>query len=128
MGLKTDITTELKAAFATDLKDAVKPFTGARIIAVSDTDVTSEAWLNNMPAQQQTMTYAGKGIFDSYKAIEIDGESIQLNDVKLICLQGNLSPQLDDTITNDDGSYQVVAVNKDPANVTWELQLRKAGG
>ena len=128
MGLKADITADLKAAFADELKDAIKPFTGSRIEAVTEIDTTSDAWLDNLPAQQQTLTYTGKGVFDGYKAIEIDGESIKLNDVKLICLQDNIKPQLDDLITNSDGSYQVIAVNKDPANVTWELQLRRAGG
>lgn len=125
MGLKAEITAEIKEAFATDLKDAVKAFKGTR----TTTTQTEVDWLTNtVTSQDNSYSYAGKGIFDSYKAIEIDGHTIQLSDVKLIFLQGSSKPAVDDVISTYDGSYNVMAVSKDPADVTWELQLRKVGG
>ena len=61
--------------------------------------------------------------FSSYTEIEVDNESIQMNDVKLIVLQDEVanSPKLDDVING----YQVVAVNQDPSSTIWTLQLRK---
>ena len=62
-------------------------------------------------------------MFSSYAEIEVDNESIQMNDVKLIVLQDEVanSPKLDDVING----YQVVAVNQDPSSVTFTIQLRK---
>lgn len=124
MGLKSEITNEIAAAFATDLKDAVKPFKGSRT-TVTQTEADWET--NTVTTQDNAYSYNGKGVFDSYRAFEIDGETVQQNDVKLTFLQGSIKPSVDDTISNVDGTYSVVAVGKDPADVTWELQLRKLG-
>lgn len=121
MGLKSEIAAEIAQAFATDLKDAVKPFKGTRS-TVSQTEVD---WLTNtVITKENAYTYNGNGVFDSYEATEIDGNTIQANDVKLICLQGNIKPALDDIITYKNVNYRIVAISHDPAEVTWELQLR----
>lgn len=121
MGLKSDITQSIAEAFATDLKDAVKPFTGKRVVhSGGDYDFINNDFVNT---DNKYVTYSGKGVFSSYKAIEVDNETILVTDLKLIFLQGNLKPQNDDIINNE---YQVVSVSKDPADVVWILQLRKA--
>lgn len=121
MGLKSELAAEIAQAFATDLKDAVKPFKGAR----STTSQTEVDWLTNtVITKENAYNYSGNGVFDSYEAIEIDGNTIQVNDVRLICLQGNIKPAIDDTITYKNVNYRIVAISHDPADVTWELQLR----
>lgn len=121
MGLKSDITQSIAEAFATDLKDAVKPFTGKRVVtADGEYDFINNDFVNT---DKKYVTYSGKGVFSSYKAFEVDNETILVTDLKLIFLQGNLKPQNDDIINNE---YQVVSVSKDPADVIWIIQLRKA--
>ena len=82
--MKQEITQEIKQAFDTDLKDAVKDFTGRRVIlshddwAINDTGTPTEA-------------YKGRGVFGSYSAYETDGQAVSMNDVKLTCLQSELT-------------------------------------
>lgn len=113
--MKQQITKELKQAFDTDLKDAVKSFTAIRHIA-SDDD-----WAINHSQSTQS-TYTGRGVFSSYHAYEIDGQSITMHDVKLLCLADELTdtPKIDDMI---DGK-RVLAVGADPAGVSFTVQLR----
>lgn len=121
MGLKSDITQSIAEAFATDLKDAVKPFTGKRVVHNEGSyDILTNSYTD---ASDTTITYSGKGVFAGYTSYEVDNETILASDQKLICLQSNLKPQLDDVI-ND--VYQVVRVKQDPASVVWILQLRRS--
>lgn len=121
MGLRSEINNDIKEAFDTDLSDAVKKFKAVRTIKGQSTD---DDWLSNTVGNTQTtLTYTGRGVFSSYAEIEVDNESIRMNDVKLIILQSEIGkePMLDDMING----YQVLAVGKDPADVTYTLQLRK---
>ncbi|MPW70635.1 glutamate 5-kinase, partial [Moraxella catarrhalis] len=54
MGLKAEISTEITQAFDTDLKDAVKDFTGRRVI-LSDDD-----WAVNDTQVLSTINYSGR--------------------------------------------------------------------
>lgn len=121
MGLHDEITADIKDAFNTDLADAVKPFTGSR--TVQGEPSVEDILTNTVGSNSTIINYSGRGVFSSYKEIEIDNESILANDVKLTALQSEVTtrPQLDDVING----YQVVAVQQDPASVTWTLQLRK---
>ena len=121
MGLRDDITADIKDAFDTDLADAVKPFTGNRTIQGEPS--IEDILTNTVGSNSTIINYSGRGVFSSYAEIEVDNESIQMNDVKLIVLQGEITniPKLDDVING----YQVVAVNQDPASVTFTIQLRK---
>lgn len=121
MGLRDDITADIKEAFNTDLADAVKPFTGSR--TVQGEPSVEDILTNTVGSNSTTINYSGRGVFGSYAEIEVDNESIMANDVKLTALQDEVSntPKLDDVING----YQVVAVNQDPASVTWTIQLRK---
>ena len=55
--------------------------------------------------------------------IEVDNDSIKMNDVKLIVLQSEISktPHLDDVING----YSAISILSDPADVTFTIQLRK---
>lgn len=121
MGLRDEVTADIKDAFNTDLADAVKPFTGSR--TVQGEPSIEDILTNTVGSNSTTINYSGRGVFGSYAEIEIDNESIMANDVKLTALQDEVAarPQLDDNING----YQVVAVNQDPASVTYTIQLRK---
>ena len=121
MGLRDEITADIKDAFNTDLADAVKPFTGSR--TVQGEPSVDDILTNTVGSNSTIINYSGRGVFSSYKEIEIDNESILANDVRLTALQSEVTtrPQLDDVING----YQVVAVNQDPSSTIWTLQLRK---
>lgn len=121
MGLHDEITADIKDAFNTDLADAVKPFTGSR--TVQGEPSIEDILTNTVGSNSTIINYSGRGVFGGYAEIEIDNESIMANDVKLTALQSEVTtrPQLDDVING----YQVVAVNQDPASVTYTIQLRK---
>lgn len=121
MGLHDEITADIKEAFNTDLADAVQPFTGSR--TVQGEPSIEDILTNTVGSNSTTINYSGRGVFSSYAEIEVDDESIQMNDVKLIVLQGEITniPKLDDKING----YQVVSVMADPAMVTFTIQLRK---
>ena len=121
MGLRDEITADIKDAFDTDLADAVQPFTGIR--TVQGEPSIEDILTNTVGSNSTTINYSGRGVFGSYSEFEVDGEAIKANDVKLTALQSEVTtrPQLDDVING----YQVVAVNQDPASVTFNIQLRK---
>ena len=114
-------TKAISQAFDKSLKDAVLPFTGSR--TVQGEPSIEDILTNTVGSNSTIINYSGRGVFSSYKEIEVDNESIMANDVKLTALQSeiNTRPQLDDVING----YQVVAVNQDPASVTYTIQLRK---
>lgn len=113
--MRDDISTDIATTFDTDLKDAVSAFVGTRLIANDDD------WLDNGNTGT-TISYQGRGIFGNFSQHEIDGNTILTTDVRLICLQSELTdtPKIDDTING----MAVVAVFKDPANVSYTIQLR----
>ena len=121
MGLRDEVTADIKDAFDTDLADAVQPFTGIR--TVQGEPSIEDILTNTVGSNSTTINYSGRGVFGSYSEFEVDGEAIKANDVKLTALQSEVTtrPQLDDVING----YQVVAVNQDPASVTFNIQLRK---
>ena len=121
MGLRDEVTADIKEAFNTDLADAVKPFTGSR--TVQGEPSIEDILTNTVGSNSTIINYSGRGFFGGYSEFEVDGEAIMANDVKLTALQSEVTtrPQLDDMING----YQVVAVNQDPASVTFNIQLRK---
>ena len=121
MGLHDEITADIKEAFNTDLADAVQPFTGSR--TVQGEPSIEDILTNTVGSNSTIVNYSGRGVFGGYSEFEVDNESIMANDVKLTALQSEVTarPQLDDNING----YQVVAVNQDPASITYTIQLRK---
>ena len=121
MGLRDEITADIKEAFDTDLVDAVKPFTGSR--TVQGEPSIEDILTNTVGSNSTIINYSGRGVFGGYSEFEIDNESIMANDVNLTALQDEITdtPKVDDVING----YQVVAVQQDPASVTYTIQLRK---
>ncbi|TKR55324.1 hypothetical protein D7I39_10900 [Allopusillimonas ginsengisoli] len=129
MGLRDEIAQEVAAAFDDDLADAVKEFTGTRIIRRGRPNPVTEEW------NSEILTYEGRGVFGSFQAELVDGNKILATDVKLLVLQVELlakqavastvgeqiAPKIDDTIAG----MKVMSVSRDPADVTWTVQLRK---
>ncbi len=129
MGLRDEIAQEVAAAFDDDLADAVKTFTGTRITRRGAYDPVEESWTRG------ELRYQGRGVFGSFQAELVDGDKILATDVKLLVLQAELvapcdlesatgeqiAPKIDDTIAG----LKVMSVSKDPADVTWTVQLRK---
>lgn len=118
--MKQEITQEIKQAFDTDLKDAVKDFTGRRVI-LSDDD-----WAVNGTQVLSTINYSGRGVFTGFHAYEIDNKTIMQQDTKLICLQSELTdrPQINDSINQ----MKVINISQDPAGVSYRIQLRGTNG
>lgn len=113
--MKQEITADIANAFDTDLADAVTDFTAIRRVH------SANDWaINDNTGKDEE--YKGRGVFGSYNAYEIDGQAIGMHDVKLICLQSEVdeAPMIDDVI-ND---MRVLSIAKDPANVSYTIQLR----
>ena len=132
MGLRDEITADIKEAFNTDLADAVKPFTGSRTI---QGEPSIEDILTNTVGSNSTIkTYNGRGFFKIYTD-EVDNETILQGDIHLLCLQDETSiiPTVDDIITPhgfpingaDNQECQVVSVAYNSSLVNYTIQLRK---
>lgn len=123
MGLRDELQADLAEAFDDELSDAVTAFTGTRTVA-SDTDSGIDDWMNppDTPTAS-TLTYTGRGVFTDYSTYELNSDIVDVTDVKLICLANEITnePIADDKING----YSVVMVNRDPANATYEIQLRQ---
>ena len=114
MGLNSEITADIANAFDTDLSDAVTEFTAIRRVHSA----------NDWPINDNTgkdEEYQGRGVFGSYHAYEVDGETVRREDVKLIALQAETAEiKLNDKING----MSVINITKDPADVAWFVQLR----
>ena len=123
MGLRDELQADLAEAFDDELSDAVTAFAGTRTVA-DDTDSGIDDWMNppDTPSAS-TLTYSGRGVFTDYSKYELDSDIIDVTDVKLIVLQNEITaePIADDKING----YSVIRVSKDPANATYEIQLRQ---
>lgn len=113
--MKQEIIQEIAQAFDTDLADAVKDFTAYRAMPSDDDWAVNDTGTKNH-------AYKGRGVFGSYSAYEADGQAVSMKDVKLTCLQSELTdtPMIDDVING----MRVLSIKKDPANISYAIQLR----
>ncbi len=126
MGLRSDIQSDLAAAFDTDLADAVSTFTGT-YMGPGVRDPISET------TTAQPVTYTGRGVLDSYDSRRIDGLNILVGDLLLICLASEVTDKpavghqitVADLITGVSMTYRIVSPGIDPAKAHYEIQLRK---
>lgn len=130
MGMREEIQAELAEAFddPDGLADTVKPVAGSRTVKGGyDPEIGG-----TVPAS--TIHYAGRGVFGSYLAKEIDGSRIQTEDLKLLVLQNELFEELAGVVTDIPAApkigdqvsgYRTLNVSEDPAQATWTIQLRK---
>lgn len=126
MGLRSDIQSDLAAAFDTDLADAVSTFTG--------TYMGPGVWDPvNETTTAQPVTYTGRGVLDSYDSRRIDGLNILVGDLLLICLTNEVTDRpavghqitATDLVTGEPATYRIVSPGIDPAKAHYEIQLRK---
>lgn len=132
MGLRDEVTADIKDAFDTDLSDAVKPFTGIR--TVQGEPSIEDILTNTVGSNSTTINYSGRGFFKIYTD-EVDNETILQGDISLLCLQDETSiiPTVDDIITPhgfpingaDNQECQVVSVAYNSSLVNYTIQLRK---
>lgn len=130
MGMREEIQADLAEAFddPDGLADTVKLVAGSRTVKGGyDPEIGGTV-------QASTFHYAGRGVFGSYLAKEIDGTRIQTEDVKLLVLQNELFEEQAGAVTNvpavpkigdQVSGYRALNVSKDPAQATWTIQLRK---
>ncbi|MQT83985.1 hypothetical protein GHN92_05305 [Pseudomonas sp. FSL R10-2964] len=127
MGLREEIQADLAEAFDTDLADAVRAVSGARVVAGEYDPITGS------DTGGSTLNYSGRGVFSSYLAREIDGSLIQTTDEKLLVLQNELFVLLDGAQTAEiaapaigdiNSGKRVLNVSEDPAMATFTIQLR----
>ncbi len=119
MGMREEIQAELAEAFddPDGLADAVTSFTGGVTLPGVLDPVTE---IGGSPT---IIEYSGRGIFGSYKANLIDGESIKASDQNLTALTNEVTgiPQVGHKING----YDVLAVGTDPTAAVYQIQLRK---
>lgn len=129
MGMREEIQAEMAEAFddPDGLADAVRPFTGSRVVAGEYDPVTG------FEAGGSTLVYVGRGVFGSYLVREIDGSLIETTDEKLLVLQNELFFSLDGVSTltiavpaigDIIGGKRALNITEDPAKATFTIQLR----
>jgi len=73
-------------------------------------------------------TYPGNGIIDDYEDEHIDGTLVKRGDRQILILGASLPsgiiPAEDDKVTIEEGTYNVVAIKRDPAAATYVCQSR----
>lgn len=120
MGLRSEIQTDIGAAFDGDLADAVKSFTIAAFNRGTYDPTADEYGSYGTPV-------TSRGVFGRYFQQEILNSNIEPSDVKLIVLQNELSmtPKIGDQIVEGTDEYRLQWVEKDPADTIWKLTIRK---
>lgn len=121
MGLRDEIQADIAEAFNEDLADAVTTFTCTKLIYSEEFDFATQTY----PIIGEK-TYSGRGVFGSYERDLVKPANYQVEDVKAIVLQNevNAVPQIDDVWLTSGGTFKVLSVGKDPASVSWRVQLR----
>lgn len=72
-------------------------------------------------------SFTGNGAAFDYNKSEIDGETVQAGDIRLMLEATSAAPQIDDTATVDGVEYRVMSVfESSPGGVVthYEVQLR----
>ena len=116
MGIRDELQTEVAAAFDTDLKDAVKDFTGTYTVR-GDWDPVTET------GSETQVTYSGRGVLARYKLRRIDGVNILHGDLKLTALVNEVTDKpavghfvtAPDPITGVLQRYEVITAAADSA-------------
>ncbi len=115
------LTKHLSKAFDGVLGDTVSSFTATRKGSGGYYDPEIGDYVDATDT-----TYTGRGVATQYNDLEIQSTQVDINDIKLICLQAEvtLKPKIDDIITQDGKERNVLSVKADPASATYTIQLR----
>lgn len=121
MGLRSEIQEAISEAFDLDLADAVSQVTHNSMTGSTYDTATG---LNTLTYTSNTI----RGVFDGYSQLERFNSYIQPTDVKFIVLQNELVliPEIKDEIVDNTTTYKIIQIEKDPANATMVLHLRKS--
>ncbi|MBW4789130.1 hypothetical protein JQS35_11020 [Alcaligenes faecalis subsp. faecalis] len=121
MGLRDELMADIAEVFDTDLADVVSSLTGSRFEPTGPADPISQTQPGN------TVTYIGRGVFGSFGIQVSEALNILRTDIKLTCLQAEVSntPKIDDMIERGGVKYKIINVAADPASVSWSLQIRR---
>ena len=126
--IRDKVQSKLAQAFNNKLADAVSSFSGTRLVSEGEYDpATGET------APDEVINYQGRGVFGDFSKEEWDDQHVLRTDEKLTVLQNELVKVVDgesvDPIEPEVGDkingLRVQDVRRDPASVTWVLQLRK---
>jgi hypothetical protein len=118
MGLRSDIQTDVAAAFNTDLADAVHTLEYHSIV-VGDLDPATGTFPSTVT------THATRGVVELTQSRQTDQNGKPTAGSVLI-LQNELSvtPLVDDELIYSSERYVVTSVEEDAALATWTLQVR----
>lgn len=121
MGLRSELQTDIAEAFDTDLFDAVSYLT----LNVKTNAVYNPTTGLNTPAVNSTSI---RGVLDQYNTLERFNTFIEPTDVKFIVLQNELldEPKIKDEVVDGIFTYYIIQIEKDPANATMVLHLRRS--
>lgn len=119
--MRDKIQSKVAKAFNTKLADAITTFTCSKEIQTGEFDFETQTYPTVTVEQ-----YTGRGVFGSYKRELVKPIDYQVEDVKAIVLQNEVTgvPQIDD-VWMADGQFKVLNVGKDPSESIWICQLRK---
>lgn len=123
MSLRDEIQADIAEAFDEDLADAVHQFSCTKAIHSDEFDFATQSY----PIVRYE-TYNGRGVlFGSYARDLVKPTGYQAEDCKATVLQNEVTlvPQIDDEWLTAKGIFRVIGISADPADVTWEVRLRK---
>ena len=110
---------ELPAEVAEALDDVFRPAV-LKVPGVSTPDGQG-GWVAGDPA-----SYPCKALVDDYSDFRRSSAGIPATDRKIIILAASLSvePSVGHTVTAEGRDWQIIALTRDPAVATWEVQGR----
>lgn len=122
--IRDKIQKKVGKAFNLKLADAVISFTCTKEIQSGDYDYETQTY-----PVITTQVYDGRGVLGNYLKDVVKPTDYQVEDGKLLVLQNEVSavPQIDDVLLLKTGQFKVINISKDPADVTYKIQVRKIG-
>ena len=116
------INKHLPQALNNQLSDAVSSFKATRKGVEGVYDPAEDTYSDGADVE-----YTGRGLFSNYTVEEILAAQIDVTDVKLWCLQSEVTdtPKVDDVVIRASGwCGRVISVGQDPVSAGWDIQLR----
>lgn len=118
MGLRSDLQSDIAAAFDDDLADGVSTFVLRKVTSTFNTATNSTS--------ETTADTSSRGVFLRYRTRELKDSDIEPKTYYLIVLQNELAviPEIDDLVIVESTIYKVFDIKKDPAKATWVIRCR----
>ena len=118
MGLYSDITGNLQAAFNGKLADAVDTVSLVSVSTTYDPATGDQV-------EVETVT-VGRGVPDTVSLAHADGEIVKVNDKQFIILQAELAatPEVGNQIEYGGKRFHINSIIDDPAGIHWSVFAR----